>query len=164
LYEKYQESVYSHATVSHLIHSLEFISSKNLLIIGTRDIDIPEVKIAITKEISYFNSYMLHDIGVNLFTKKIIEFFEKSDITDIYISIDIDALDPSIAPGTGYAIPGGFTYREVWKILREVTKKVNIIGFDIVEVSPSLDLPNNITLNVAAKIIIELMSFIISNK
>ncbi|GAH28173.1 unnamed protein product, partial [marine sediment metagenome] len=36
LYEKYQESVYSHATVSHLIHSLENISNKNLLIIGTR--------------------------------------------------------------------------------------------------------------------------------
>jgi len=164
LYEKYQESAYSHATVSHLIHSLEFISSKNLLIIGTRDIDIPELKIAKTNDITYFNSYMLHDIGVNLFTEKIIEFFEKSDITDIYISIDIDALDPSIAPGTGYAIPGGFTYREVWKIFREVTKKVNIIGFDIVEVSPSLDLPNNITLKVAAKIIIELMYFIISNK
>jgi arginase family enzyme len=52
----------------------------------------------------------------------------------------------------------------VWKILREVTKNVNIIGFDIVEVSPSLDLPNNITLNVAAKIIIELMYFILSYK
>ncbi len=164
LYEKYQESVYSHATVSHLIHSLEFISRKNLLIIGTRDIDIPELKIAKTNDITYINSYILHDIGVNLFTDKIIEFFEKSDITDIYISIDIDALDPSIAPGTGYAIPGGFTYREVWKILREVSKNVNIIGFDIVEISPSLDLPNNITLNVAAKIIIELMYFIVSNK
>ncbi len=164
LYEKYQENVYSHATVSHLLHSLEFISNKNLLIIGTRDIDIPELKIAKANNIMYFNSYVLHDIGVNSFTEKIIEFFNKSDITDIYISIDIDALDPSIAPGTGYAIPGGFTYREVWKILREVTKKVNIIGFDIVEVSPSLDLPNNITLNVVAKIIIELMYFIISNK
>lgn len=164
LYEKYQESVYSHATVSHLIHSLEFISSKNLLIIGTRDNDIPELKFAKTNDITYFNSYILHDIGVNLFTEKIIEFFEESDITDIYISIDIDVLDPSIAPGTGYAIPGGFTYREVWKILREVTKKVNVIGFDIVEVSPSLDLPNNITLNVAAKIIIELMYFIVNNK
>jgi len=164
LYEKYQESVYSHATVSYLIHSLEFISNKNLLIIGTRDIDILELKVAKTNDITYFNSYILHDIGVNLFTEKIIEFFEKSDITDIYISIDIDVLDPSIAPGTGYAIPGGFTYREVWKILREVTKKVNVIGFDIVEVSPSLDLPNNITLNVAAKIIIELMYFIVNNK
>ncbi len=164
LYEKYQENLYSHATVSHLIHSLEFISNKNLLIIGTRDIDVPELKIAKTNEITYFNSYMLHDIGVNSFTEKIIEFFNKSDIKDIYISIDIDALDPSIAPGTGYAIPGGFTYREVWKILREVTKNVNIIGFDIVEVSPSLDLPNNITLNVAAKIIIELMYFIFNNK
>jgi len=107
---------------------------------------------------------VLHDIGVNSFTDKIIQFFEKSDIKDLYISIDIDALDPSIAPGTGYAIPGGFTYREVWKILREVAKNVNIIGFDIVEISPSLDLPNNVTLNVAAKIIIELMYFILSNK
>ena len=164
LYETYQENVYSHATVSHLIHSLEFISNKNLLIIGTRDIDVPELKVAKTNDITHFNAYMLHDIGVNSFTEKIIEFFEKSDIKDLYISIDIDVLDPSIAPGTGYAIPGGFTYREVWKILREVTKNVNIIGFDIVEVSPSLDLPNNITLNVAAKIIIELMYFILSNK
>jgi len=164
LYKTYQESVYSHATVSHLIHSLEFISNKNFLIIGTRDIDIPELKFAKTNEIAYFNSYLLHDIGVNSFTEKIIQFFEKSDIKDLYISIDIDVLDPSIAPGTGYAIPGGFTYREVWKILREVTKNINIIGFDIVEVSPSLDLPNNITLNVAAKIIIELMYFILSSK
>jgi len=164
LYEKYQESVYSHASVSHLIHSLEYISNKNLLIIGTRDIDVPELKTAKTNDITHFNSYILHDIGVNSFTEKIIEFFEKSDIKDIYVSIDIDALDPSIAPGTGYAIPGGFTYREVWKILREVAKNVNIIGFDIVEVSPSLDLPNNITLKVAAKIIVELMDFILSSK
>jgi len=164
LYERYQESTYSHATVSHLIHNLDFISKKSLLIIGTRDIDIPELKNAKSNDITYFNAYKLHDKGVNLFTENIIEFFEKSDITDIYISIDIDALDPSIAPGTGYAIPGGFTYREVWKILREVSKNVNIIGFDIVEVSPSFDLPNNITLNVAAKIIIELMYFILSSK
>jgi len=164
LYDKYQESAYSHATVSHLIHNLDFISSKNLLIIGTRDIDIPELNIAKTNDITYFNSYILNDIGVNSFSEKIIEFFEKSDIEDLYISIDIDVLDPSIAPGTGYAIPGGFTYREIWKIFREVTKKVNIIGFDVVEISPSLDLPNNITLNVAAKIIIELMYFILSSK
>jgi len=164
LYERYQENTYSHATVSHLIHNLEFISNKNLLIIGTRDIDIPELKIAKTNEITYFNAYKLHDIGVNSFTENIMEFFKNSDIKDLYISIDIDVLDPSIAPGTCYAIPGGFTYREVWKILREVTKNVNIVGFDIVEVSPSLDLPNNITLNVAAKIIIELMYFILSSK
>jgi len=164
LYDKYQERAYSHATVSHLIHNLDFISNKNLLIIGTRDIDIPELKFAKTNDITHFNAYMLHDIGVSSFTEKIIQFFEKSDIKDLYISIDIDVLDPSIAPGTGYAIPGGLTYREIWKIFREVTKKVNIIGFDVVEVSPSLDLPNNITLNVAAKIIIELMYFILSCK
>ncbi|GAF87881.1 unnamed protein product, partial [marine sediment metagenome] len=109
-----------------------------------------------------FNAYKIHDIGLNLFTDKILAFFEKSNVEDIHISIDIDVLDPSIAPGTGYAIPGGFTYRELWQILRKLAENINIIGFDLVEVSPSLDLPNNITSKLAAKLIIELISFISS--
>ncbi len=76
LYEKYQEKIYSHATVSHLIHNLEFISNKNLLIIGTRDIDVPELKNAEIKGLTYFNAYKLHDIGVISFTENIIEFLK----------------------------------------------------------------------------------------
>ena len=76
------------------------------------------------------------------------------------MSIDIDALDPSIAPGTGFAIPGGFSYREIWIILRELTKNFNIRGFDLVEVAPNLDNANNMTCNLAAKLIIEFISFI----
>ncbi len=160
LYEKYDNDIYSHATVSHRILDLDYISKNNILIVGTRDIDVPELEIANNEKIAFLNAYELHDIGVDLYVDKILNFFEKSNAKNLYISIDIDVLDPSIAPGTGYAIPGGFSYRELWKIFRKLTKNINIIGFDLVEISPNLDLPNNMTSNLTAKLIIELISFI----
>ncbi|MFW9987730.1 MAG: agmatinase [Candidatus Odinarchaeota archaeon] len=162
-YQEWDKGVYSHATISHRIYDFEYISNKNLLIVGTRDIDIPELELADAENIKYLNAYKLIE-GLDKYIMKIINFFKKSNIKYLYISIDIDALDPSIAPGTGYAIPGGFSYREIWKILNEVSKNFEIIGFDLVEVAPNLDLKNKITCNLAAKLIIELISFISNNK
>ena len=160
LYEEWDKGVYSHATVSHRIYDMDFINNRNLLIVGTRDIDIPELDIANKEKITYLNAYKLTEIGLNEYIKIIIKFFKDSDINNLYVSIDIDALDPSIAPGTGFAIPGGFSYREIWIILRELTKNFNIRGFDLVEVAPNLDNANNMTINLAAKLIIEFISFI----
>lgn len=159
-YDEYDDSKYSHASVVHRVYDLKSISKSNLIIVGTRDIDIPERNNANKNQLSYLDSYMLHEVGLEEFSNRIINFFNTNGKKDIYISIDIDVFDPSIAPGTGYAIPGGFTYRELWRILRKIVKHFNVIGFDVVEVSPSLDLPNNITANLAAKLIIELISFI----
>lgn len=161
LYEEWDKGVYSHATVSHRILDFDYINNKNLFIIGTRDIDIPELEIAEQEKIEYLNAYLLLEIGLKKYIKKIISFYKKSNIKNLYVSIDIDAFDPSIAPGTGFAIPGGFSYREMWQILKELTKNFNILAFDLVEVAPNLDLPNNITSNLAAKLITEFMSFII---
>ncbi|KAF2438003.1 Arginase/deacetylase [Karstenula rhodostoma CBS 690.94] len=56
----------------------------------------------------------------------------------VYLSIDIDVLDPAFAPGTGAPEPGGWTSREMIKILRGVSD-LNIVGADIVEVAPAYD-------------------------
>ncbi len=163
-YDKWDKSVYSHATVTHRVYDLQYINNQNLLVVGTRDIDIPELEIANRENIKYLEAYKLMDLGIRRYMEKIIEFFTNSSITTLYISIDIDALDPSIAPGTGFAIPGGFSYRQMWRILNEVADHFSIIGFDLVEVAPNLDLSNNITCNVAAKLIVEFMSFITGTK
>jgi len=163
-YEEWDKGVYSHATISHRIYDLDYINRKNLLIVGTRDIDIPELEIANKENITYINAYKIIDLGLGLYTNKIIDFFKKNNIKNLYVSIDIDVLDPSIAPGTGFAIPGGFSYRELWQILKEMSSHFNILGFDLVEVAPNLDLQNNITCNLAAKLIVEFMSFIINKK
>jgi len=164
LYEEWDKGVYSHATVSHRIYDIDFINNRNLLIVGTRDIDIPELDIANKEKITYLNAYKLTEVGLSEYIKIIIKFFKDSDINNLYVSIDIDALDPSIAPGTGFAIPGGFSYRELWNILRELTKNFNIRAFDVVEVAPNLDNANNMTCNLAAKLIIEFISFIAEKK
>lgn len=164
LYEKWDKEIHSHATVSHRIFDLDYITNKNLLIVGTRDIDIPELNFAARENIEHIKAHILIDVGLENYIKKITSFFKNSNINYLYVSIDIDVLDPSTAPGTGYAIPGGFSYRELWKILKELSKEFNIVGFDLVEVAPNLDLPNNLTSNLAAKLIIELISFIANKK
>ncbi len=58
---------------------------------------------------------------------------------DIYLTIDIDGFDPSIAPGTGTPSHGGFVYYEVLELIAEVTKRQRIVGIDLVEVAPDYD-------------------------
>ena len=163
-YEEWDKGKYSHATVSHRIFDLDYVNEKNLLIVGTRDIDILELDIAKEENIKYLMAYQFGDVGLEKYVENIVKFYKASGIKYLYLSIDIDVLDPSIAPGTGYAIPGGFNYREMWKILREIAKQFKIIGFDLVEVAPNLDSRNRVTCNLATKLIVELMSFILKNK
>ncbi len=160
LYNEWDKSVYSHATVSHRIYDLDQFDKNNLLIVGTRDIDIPEMKIANEKGITHFDAFLFSDLGFTNLSKDIVAFFQNSGIKSLYVSIDIDVLEPSIAPGTGYAIPGGLSYRELWQILRLLAKNFKIYGCDLVEVSPNLDAPNNMTSNLAAKLLVEFISFI----
>jgi guanidinopropionase len=65
-----------------------------------------------------------------------------------YVSFDIDCLDPAFAPGTGTPEAGGFTPREAQSLLRGL-KGVDIVGADVVEVSPPFDPSGNTALNAA---------------
>jgi agmatinase len=58
---------------------------------------------------------------------------------DVWITFDIDCLDPAIAPGTGTPEPGGFTYYEAKALLLAVVARANVIGIDLVEVNPLYD-------------------------
>ena len=163
-YQEWDKGVYSHATVSHRIFDLEFINNKNLMIVGTRDIDTPELQLAAQEKITFLSAHELQEQGLEQYINKIIDFFQTSNIKKLYVSLDIDAFDPSNAPATGYAIPGGFTYREMWVMLKKIAENFEVIGFDLVETSPNLDFPNRITCNLAAKTVIEFISFIKNNK
>jgi agmatinase len=162
-YQEWDKGVYSHATISHRIFDLDYIHNKNMLIVGTRDIDIEELELASSENIKIINAYHIIE-GIDYFIDKIKYFFFNSNIKNLYISIDIDALDPSIAPGTGYAIPGGFSYRDMWKILKDLVLDFDVVGFDLVEVAPNLDLENKMTSILAAKLIVEFMDFIRRSK
>jgi agmatinase len=73
-----------------------------------------------------------------------------------YLSIDIDAFDPAIAPGTGTPSHGGFGYYEVLELLACIAKRGHICGIDLVETAPDYD-PSGITAILAAQILLNLI-------
>ena len=73
-----------------------------------------------------------------------------------YITIDIDAFDPSIAPGTGTPSHGGFVYYEVLELLDGLCKQGTVVGVDLVEVAPDYD-PTSSTSTLAAQVLMNLI-------
>ncbi|GAA6014333.1 hypothetical protein JCM11491_005043 [Sporobolomyces phaffii] len=77
--------------------------------------------------------------------------------TPTYLSFDIDTIDPSMAPATGTPESGGWTTREVKAILRGLSS-LNLVGFDVVEVSPAYDTNSELTAMAAADLVQEYFS------
>jgi agmatinase len=75
----------------------------------------------------------------------------------VFLSIDIDVVDPSAAPATGTPEPGGLTARELLDTVNRLGQDLDIVGADIVEVSPVYDGPGEITSRLANRVILELL-------
>ena len=83
--------------------------------------------------------------------------------SNVYITIDIDAFCPSIAPGTGTPSQGGFLYYEVLEILQHLSKQNKVVGVDLVEVAPDYDHSGSTTI-LAAQILLNFLGFIFHNQ
>ncbi|WP_422028343.1 agmatinase [Roseovarius sp.] len=77
----------------------------------------------------------------------------------VYITLDIDAFCPSIAPGTGTPSHGGFLYYDVLEILQQVARRHEVVGIDLVEVAPDYD-PTGGTSILAAQVLLNLLGFV----
>ena len=80
-----------------------------------------------------------------------------------YLTIDIDAFDPSIASGTGTPSHGGFYYYEILELIDGLTKQGNIAGLDLVEVAPDYDITNS-TSTLAAQLLMNIMGRLLYNR
>lgn len=130
------------------------LDPKKLAWLGLRDVDKGEI--ANLKRVQGALPLTMQDVdelGVKGALTKILKHFEKSGAKALWVSFDVDCLDPVFAPGTGTAVRGGFTYREghlIAETLHAYFKgsKMKLAGLDIVEVNPLAD-TNNETANVA---------------
>jgi agmatinase len=90
-------------------------------------------------------------------TEKLLETIPEG--ATVYITIDIDAFCPSIAPGTGTPSHGGFLYYEVLELLQGVAQRHPVAGLDLVEVAPDYD-PTGSTSILAAQLLLNTLGFI----
>jgi agmatinase len=93
--------------------------------------------------------------------KELLNSLDKEE--PLYISVDIDVVDPAYAPGTGTPEVGGITSWEIMEALRTLVG-YRVIGFDVVEVSPQFDPISQNTSLLAANLIYEMMSVVAKNK
>jgi agmatinase len=78
----------------------------------------------------------------------------------VYLSVDIDVIDPGLAPATGTPEPGGWLTRELIQVLRGI-EDLNVVGADLVEVAPGYDGAGEQTSLAAAQIVFELITSIV---
>ena len=140
LRDNYLGEKLSHSTVMRRV--IEKIGDSNLIQLGIR---------SGTKEEFGFAQKIGSLYGINNY--ELDEIKNKIKGKDIYISIDLDVLDPSILPGTGTPEPGGLKFNELINIL-PFFKTANVVGMDVVELLPQTT-SNKISSIVAAKIIRE---------
>jgi len=108
--------------------------------------------------------------GNLLFTRDQIRRLGTQEILDqipsmkyIYVTIDADALDPSIAPGTGSPTVDGLLYHELRELLQGVAQKEKVVGFDFVEVNPQIDVAGQTSL-LATTAILEFLGAIFDQR
>ncbi|MCP4257036.1 MAG: agmatinase [Planctomycetes bacterium] len=144
LREEYNGSKYNHACVMARTKELCPIVQ-----VGIRSMDSSE-KESMDKASVFFAKDIYNKTD---WIKKVIPKLSKN----VYITIDLDVFDPSIMPSTGTPEPGGLLWYEVLELLKTVSEKKNLVGFDVVELCP--DGRNMAPAFMAAKLIYKLLSY-----
>jgi agmatinase len=149
----YRGRKFSNACIMRRI--AELVEFENVMEIGTRSASEEEYEYMKDK-IMVYDANMLRDKGIVGVLDEIEE--EDSSKEKTYLSIDIDVLDPSIAPGVENPEPCGMSLEMLISLVRGIIERRNVITCDVTEVNPKLDGVNGITSVNAARIIVEILS------
>jgi arginase len=117
------------------------LDPKRVAIIGARDLDPGEKRNLREASVMVQSMEQIDRIGMVAALEKAIERVSR-DVDGIYLSFDMDALDPRHAPGVGTPVPGGLTFREAHLACEVVAETGKLIGMELVEVNPILDVQN----------------------
>ena len=129
---------------------------ENLYFVGIRSIEPDEYHFKKKNKIQVKSAWDCHHNGMEFVAADVVTAMSR--FSKVYITLDIDCLDPAFAAGTGTPQFGGLYSRQVLTLLEILFEKLNIIGFDVVEVAPPLD-PSLTSMFAARKIITECWGF-----
>lgn len=141
--------IYEGSSCNHACAVYEANELTNLIQVGIRSMDISEKNVMNTDKVFFAHemseNYHWMDNAIDLMTE------------NVYITFDLDALDPSIMPSTGTPEPGGLLWQETLDFLKKVFYNKNVVGFDIVELCPNEN--NKAPDFLAAKLYYKMLSY-----
>ncbi len=106
-------------------------------------------------------SYLMNEIvekGLGTVVDEAVDYAISGGAKGVFISVDIDVVDPGLAPGTGTPEPGGLTSREILDTVRRLARDLVVLGADVVEVSPPYDGPGEQTAYLANRVVLEILN------
>lgn len=153
--DSYEGDSLSHACVMARVKEIlgprvkgQGLKTKGIISVGIRSMDSSELKNINKQRIFYASEIYQSKNWINKVVKKLSK--------NVYITIDLDVFDPSVMPSVGTPEPGGLSWYQAVDLLRTVSEKKNIVGFDVVELCPSENkAPDFLT----AKLIYKLLSY-----
>ncbi|SDS03643.1 agmatinase [Polaribacter sp. KT25b] len=149
LRKEYLGSKYNHACAM-----FEANQNTNLVQVGIRSMDISEKRVMNTDKV-----FFAHDMVVN---EDWMDDVVDQLTNNVFITFDLDAIDPSLLPATGTPEPGGLFYYETLEFLKRVFAEKNVVGFDMVELCPNED--DKSSDFVAAKLFYKMLSYKFASK
>ncbi|TXD51754.1 MULTISPECIES: agmatinase [unclassified Polaribacter] len=140
---------YDGSKCNHACAVYEANKNTNLVQVGIRSMDISE-----KREMNLDKVFFAHEMAAN---EDWIDDVLDQLTNNIFITFDLDVLDPSIMPSTGTPEPGGLFYYETLEFLKRVFEEKNVVGFDMVELCPNKDEKSSDFL--AAKLFYKMLSY-----
>ncbi len=126
--------------------------AENILLVGVRN--------SWKDEIMFLKKHNIKIISMNQLLEDLQDtcdcIMEFASGKELYVSVDIDVIDPAFAPATGYCEPGGLTSRQFIYLIQRINKIKNLRALDIVEINPEKD-KDGLTVKLGAKILSELL-------
>jgi len=150
---------HSHGTPMRKLIEEGHVAGKRFVQIGLRGY-WPEPETVAWMAEQGMRSYLMTDIterGLNEVVNEAVAY-ATDGVDKAFLSIDIDVVDPGMAPGTGTPEPGGLLPRELMDTVRRLAKDLNVIGADVVEVSPPYDGPGEVTALLANRVVLEILN------
>lgn len=132
---------FGHERLTSIMNDKPKVKPEHVVLIGVRDLDSEEKTLLKSLPVKVFTMHEVDRLGMPRVMKETIRYLQ--DKTDgVHVSFDMDAIDPSEAPGVGTPVIGGLTYRESHLALEMLSEAGIMTSAEFVEVNPMLDVRN----------------------
>lgn len=114
------------------------LRANQLAFIGIRDLDPAEATIIDDRSIPCYSAADVAEFGMKAVIRQVINEIDPEGQYPLYVSFDVDSVDPTIAPATGVPVPGGLTVKDLELLGAWLRKTKRLVGLDLAEVNPAL--------------------------
>ncbi len=117
------------------------VQPENIVVVSARDLDEGERNNLRRSGVSVYTMRRIDELGMRRVMEEAIALASRGT-AGVHVSLDLDAVDPEFAPGTGTPVMGGISYREAHLAMEMIGDQATLVSMDVVEVNPVLDFHN----------------------